>query len=251
MDNTWQLAQTYPQLVNQLLSRGETEANLRVLMSAFDIALAFSDGIYRAQGVPLINHLVRTASILVEENQPMPVVMAGLLHAGCVLHKFDHSCRSQLVAQRLSVMRQLLGAEVPRLVAHYPDLPWYNSAALKAHIENIQCLDEATRQLVIIQLANELEDNLDLAIGYTAKQRQNLRLNSYYDECITLAKALKLEFIAKHLELTRQLQLSSKIPFFLQRPHKQSYEMPSRRLWQMNFVEKATRRVKLILNKLR
>lgn len=251
MENTWQLAQTYPQLVNQLLGHHETEANLHRLKSAFDIALAFSDGIYRAQGVPLLNHLVRTASILVEENQPMPVVIAGLLHAGCLLHKFDHSCRSQLGAKHLINMLGQFGTEVPQLVANYPDLPWYTPAALKAHIANVQGLELSTRQLIIIQLANELEDNLDLAICFSAKQRQHLRLNSYYEECITLAKALQLDFIAKHLELNRQLQLSSTIPGFLQRHYKQSYEMPTKRMWQMSFVEKAQQRLKLLLNKLR
>jgi (p)ppGpp synthase/HD superfamily hydrolase len=251
MKDTWQLAQTYPQLINQLLARGETEANLQALKSAFDLAQAFSDGIYRAQGVPLINHLVRTASILVEEDQPMPVIIAGLLHAGCLLHKFDHSSRSQLIAKPLSVMFRQLGAEVTRLVAHYPDLHWYNPAALTTHIENVQRMDEGTRQLVIIQLANELEDNLDLAICYSAEQRQHLRLNSYYDECITLAKALELDFIARHLEIIKQLQLSANIPSFLQRPYKQSYEMPNKRMWQMSFIEKAKRGVKLLLHNLR
>ena len=65
--NTEPLAQTYPQLINQLFAEKIAQTDILKIKIAFELALDFSDGIYRAQGVPLINHLIRTASILIQE----------------------------------------------------------------------------------------------------------------------------------------------------------------------------------------
>lgn len=60
-------ALTYPQLMNQALSCDLSDSELLQLHRAHEFAQLFADGIYRAQGVPLLSHLVRTASILLAE----------------------------------------------------------------------------------------------------------------------------------------------------------------------------------------
>ena len=250
MENTLIFAQTYSQLMNQLLSKDYNESNLILVKLAFELALKFSDGMYRAQGVPLINHLVRTASILVEEEQPILVVITGLLHACCLLHQFDNSLRTQNLNERLQMIKQTFGSDIAQLVEQYPHLQWYNLKAVNNHLENIATMDDITRQLITVQLANELEDNLDYAICYSSEQRQKLRLFRYYDESMVLAKTMGLDVIAYQLELNkRALDSSAYVPDYLQHLYHQGYEMPSKRLWQKNFVEKAKQTLILWLKK--
>jgi hypothetical protein len=96
-------ALTYPQLMNQALSCDLSESDLLQLRSAHEFAQLFADGIYRAQDAPLLSHLVRTASILLAERQPVSVVLAGLLHAAYTLQYFDGSVRASCPAFSSSI----------------------------------------------------------------------------------------------------------------------------------------------------
>jgi hypothetical protein len=65
-------ALTYPQLMNQAIAAAlDTEAVVR-LRATYELAERFADGVYRPQGEPFLCHLVRTASIVLAEGQPLP-----------------------------------------------------------------------------------------------------------------------------------------------------------------------------------
>jgi len=71
-------ALTYPQLMQQAQAQGLPAAELARLHRAYDALERLSDGFHRAQGMPFICHLVRTASIVLAERQPVEVVIAAM-----------------------------------------------------------------------------------------------------------------------------------------------------------------------------
>ena len=234
---TCELAQTYPQLINQAQSLSMDLNQLQLLKQAFELAVTFSDGLYRAQGVPLINHLIRTASILMVEKQPLVVVLVGLLHAAPILHKFDRSHRSAGLQQKKQALEKHLNADIAALVMQYELLPWYSMQSLQMHRSTIDQASEVTRQLITVRLANELEDNLDGAMLFSNKQRQTLRLGDYLSNCIALAKQLQLTFVALRLEEVKHYSEQASVAEKLQRDYRQGYEMPAKRLWRRSLAE--------------
>ena len=81
-------ALTYPQLMNQGIAQGLREEELARLRQAYNVAEQFAAGFYRGQGVPFICHLVRTASIVLAERQPIEAVVASMLHAAYLMPRF-------------------------------------------------------------------------------------------------------------------------------------------------------------------
>lgn len=76
-----ELAQTRTALREQAVARGYDAGSVRALKSACDYATLLSDGLYRPDGRPFLNHLIGAASALVRYDFRMDVVLAGLLHA--------------------------------------------------------------------------------------------------------------------------------------------------------------------------
>lgn len=157
-------ALTYPQLMNQALALGLDTEFLGRLRAAHWLAEDYADGIYRAQGVPFLCHLTRTASILLAERQPPRVVLAGLLHALPILDRE----RGALTGNRWgAAARRTAGREVEELMAVYARLPWRRSLA--HHLERLDRLGEREREALRIRLANELEDRLDRTPTYVPR----------------------------------------------------------------------------------
>lgn len=179
-------ALTYPQLMNQAIAAGVDADALVRLRAAHELAERLADGVYRPQGEPFLCHLVRTASIVLAESQPLPVVQAALLHAAYSLRRRVGSGSEH--GSRRAWLRKAAGPEVEQLVFAYDQLPWNSSAQLKRHVEDFAGYDQATRWVVLVRLANELEDHLDRSAAYAsadlARRRQGRR-----DGCLTLARA--------------------------------------------------------------
>jgi hypothetical protein len=67
-----------------------------------------------------------------------------------------------------------LGTEVESLVAEYTQLEWSRRRAQQI-LEELDSLDAHGRQLLLLRLANELEDHLDLGILYCSDAPRRLR----------------------------------------------------------------------------
>src|SRR5262249_45274785 len=67
-------ALTYPQLARQAITAGLDDQALRDMRDVFEVAQRHYDGLYRASGQPFLCHMVRTASILLAEGKPLPLV---------------------------------------------------------------------------------------------------------------------------------------------------------------------------------
>jgi hypothetical protein len=75
------LAQSPTALLRQAAQMGFDAADLEQLSAALTVATFASDGLYRPDGRPFLNHLIGTASVLVHFGFKIKVVIAGLLHA--------------------------------------------------------------------------------------------------------------------------------------------------------------------------
>jgi hypothetical protein len=140
-------ALTYPQLMNQAIAAAlDTEAVVR-LRATYELAERFADGVYRPQGEPFLCHLVRTASIVLAEGQPLPVVQAALLHAAYSLRRRVGAGNEH--GSRRAWLQKAASPEVEQLVFAYDQLPWNSSTQLKRHAEGFARYDQATRRVVL------------------------------------------------------------------------------------------------------
>lgn len=232
-------ALTYPQLMNQALSRDLPETDLLQLRRGHEFVQAFADGIYRAQGVPLLNHLVRTASILLAERQPIEVVLGGMLHAVYILAYFDESTRQRPRQSHRTHVRNEFGAEVDKLIEEYRRISWYGADKINQHRQRLDDYPERMRSALILRLANDLEDSLDLALAYTGTDRAQRRLEACVGDSTALAQAMSLHKIAADLQACNEIQRARELPDFLVLDRRSGYELPRRRLWQSGLAERA------------
>jgi len=182
--------------MNQALELGLAEESLVRLRAAHDVAEQMADGLYRAQGVPLLCHLVRTASIVLAERQPLPVVLASLLHAAYLLQEFE---RAGWRAPSRATLQQAIGEDAESLVSDYCRFPWFSQACLENHLRGLDGYAERERNLLLIRLANELEDHLDRAMAYTPAERAGRHAAAYGPQTIELAGRLGLPELATEL----------------------------------------------------
>ncbi len=233
-------AQNYPQLMNQAMDAGYSRHQLTELGQAFRFALDFTDGVYRAQGVPLINHVTSTASIVMAEKQEPELVMIALLHAAYVIHLFDDSTRSHNLVSRRQEIRTRFGHTVEDLLYRYGTMEWYEISKIRKYLDEIDRLEPETRALLTIRLANELDDHLDDAMDFAAEKRGARTRPEFLALCRDLARALQLDTIAD--ELDRLTTRNTRTFDALRWPHGQGFELRTRP-WEMPLTEKIWRKL--------
>ncbi|MEK6940139.1 MAG: HD domain-containing protein [Nanoarchaeota archaeon] len=176
-------AQTNLQLYNQMVAAGYDETDLALIMNAYQLATTIFVGCYRRSGKTQLAHLIGTASIMVWLKRSSTTVAAALLHAAYAEGDFG----GQSIQKEL---RKATSPEVQRLIAAYYRLPWqYEPTQVNGLITRISHMTDAEREVVLLRVANELEDYLDAAPGY--HERKDGRL-TYLDEVslCRLAQAL-------------------------------------------------------------
>lgn len=231
--NPQEFALTYPQLMNQAIRQKLTEGELFRLRRAYDLTEELVDGFYRAQSVPFICHLVRTASIVLAEGQPIHVVIAALLHAAYTFGQFEDGICGKAATAHRQKLERVIGSEAESLVYAYDPFLLHGPEILETHLKQCETYDAVKRSLLIMRLANELEDHLDLGMAYHSDSSFHKRVEAYSDQLIVLAEKLGLSVIAQGLQesFQRQLQASGSLPGEVVRNHKNSYEQ-SERVWQ-------------------
>lgn len=199
-------ALTYPQLMNQAIASGVGADALVRLRATHEWAESLADGVYRPHGQPFLCHLVRTASILLAEDQPLAVVRAGLIHAAYDLHR-----RLGARGTRRTWLRRAVGADVEELVFAYYRLPWNSADRLDRHVASFDRYDETTRRAVVMRLANELEDHLDRSAAYASADHARRR-RERRDGCLALARAACSPALVNELERAFDGQLDPPLP---------------------------------------
>lgn len=222
-------ALTYPQLMNQALEHGLALNDLELIKKAYHKSEIMFDGYYRPQGVPNACHSVRTASIVLDQNQSIAAVAASLLHNVYMTGQFqDGRCGGPTDNHRKEI-RNATGDEIENLVYEYNQLSWHSADAINIHTRDIGSFSEEKRCVLVMRLADLLEEYLDLGFAYRGNEFYSERIESHTWACFSLAKALGLSWLAKELEGAYQRHLAAKVPVELTTGYCKFYEHPKRK----------------------
>lgn len=230
-------AQNYAQLMNQARSAGYSRQQLLDLRSAFALAQRMSRNLYRAEGCPLLNHLVRTASIALEHTRDPQLAMAGLLHAAYVLQDFDDSTYSANLGRRRRELKKLFGESMEQMLWDYEALPWHQLKHIEMHVATVAQKSIDEKRLLQLRIINELEDNMDHAMEYTGQSRKMRRDDVYFRTCQQLARLLQHDRLADEMQLILDDCVS--VEDFLCWDKPQGYELRERQ-WQRSWLEAGT-----------
>jgi (p)ppGpp synthase/HD superfamily hydrolase len=218
-------AQTNLQLYSQLRRLGATEQDLAMVRAGYDLAMHLSPASFRGSGKPLLAHLVGTASILASIRQSPKVVTAGLLHAAYVFGDFGDGI-SGITTSRRERVRQAVGPDVEELVARYTRFDWNKNTIPKIR-ERVQTLIPIEREVLVIRLANELEDHLDFGVLYCGngeKRRDYIR--SPLNQSVEMANMLGLTELAAELDAAFTDTLTATLPETLRNTHDYTFVQP-------------------------
>jgi (p)ppGpp synthase/HD superfamily hydrolase len=214
-------AQTNLQLCNQMLKANYSEPDLQLVLKGYELAIQLFSGRYRANGKPFLAHLVGTASILVAQEAPAQVVVAGLLHAAYAQGNFADGQMGITEARQKTVVAAV-GEVIEALVARYTNFPW-NVQSIEQTLKNVHGLDEAAQPIILMRLANDLEDHLDLGMLYCQKS-ESAPVDVEMSLAVEIAKVLGYASLGEELQQTVQAEAIATIPKTLQRTEKVSFD---------------------------
>jgi (p)ppGpp synthase/HD superfamily hydrolase len=182
-------AHTNIQLYQQLQGEGYSIEEVGRVCQGYELARELFSCQYRPSGATFISHLVGTASILGTLRVPCEVVIAGLLHAAYPHGDFGE-VRTGISDHKRRKVRVVIGEIAEAYIANYAMRKWDEQAILH-HSQNLSNLSSIERNVLIMRLANELEDHLDLGILYcfNALNRQK-SLQGNYSILVELATSL-------------------------------------------------------------
>jgi hypothetical protein len=166
-------AQTNLRLYEELRRAGRDPHAIVATRRAYDLALHLFTGQYRASGKPFVAHLVGTASLLARLGTSDAVVHAGILHAAYAQGVFPgwSGWRRAITEGKRAAVRAAVGPEAEARVFRYTEMPWSAAEAdrLARDPPALAGLDPLDRDVLLMRLANELEDLVDLGAAYSAK----------------------------------------------------------------------------------
>jgi (p)ppGpp synthase/HD superfamily hydrolase len=244
----YQFAQNYPQLMNQAAASALSQADLLRLRQAFDFSQLVANGFYRAQGIPLLNHLVRTASIVLSQTSSIDAVITALLHASFVIDQFEGSTKSHNQEVKQKDIEKVFGSKASHLLLAYGKMGWYGKKEVRHYIDTHLTLTDEVRVLLLIRLANELEDHMDFAMAYTQPSRIARRSLAYGTDCVDLARVLGFDSIANMLETILIEQKAIEVSAQLRSIYGQGYAV-SEDIWAMNVFQRTRRKLALLARK--
>lgn len=244
-------AQTNIQLYNQLRQGDYSEPDLRRVKTAYDLAINLFGGLFRPNGKAFISHLIGTASILAAQKANSTSVAAGLLHAAYIHGRFRDPRHGATPAKR-TILRDAVGDEIETLLAKYANLRW-DYATIKALSERDAPLDAAERDVVMIRLANELEDLLDLGLQYGGKSKGYASKEGGVAMLCSLAEGMGLSDLARELESVLLPTTPVDVTAALVRNENKSFVVDAPVSWQLiRFIYHGSRNIrKTVLGPLR
>ncbi|MCP4775053.1 MAG: hypothetical protein GY880_12510 [Planctomycetaceae bacterium] len=220
-------ALTYQQLIQQAADKGFVDSELVDIRVCYDLAIRLTDGLYRKQTVPFICHLVRTGSIVMYESREPPLVLASMLHAVYFLHLFRGSTRRGPRKKDRHMLRNTIGPEVERLVSDYSQFQWGPLVAARWS-ESLDHANERTRQLLVMRLADELEDHLDSAEAFVPRGQFRAEDSTYGQEYAALARSMGRHSLAADFEEAVQINQRARLPAGVLSSHRSSFELRDR-----------------------
>ncbi|MFB2939253.1 DUF6817 domain-containing protein [Aerosakkonemataceae cyanobacterium BLCC-F154] len=204
-------AQTYIQLLNQLKENGYSKEELVRVKNSYQMAAELFAGCYRPSGKTFIAHVVGTASILASLAVSLEIVIAGLLHS--IYAEADFGSGKQGISNtKREQVKAVVGKEVEEYLCRYAALQW-NAKTILSLRDRLHCLDQIDRNVLLIRLADQLEDSLDLGILYCSnrKDRQQF-LQDMGDIMVAMAQEIGFPTLATELEAVFPENILAELP---------------------------------------
>ena len=206
-------AQTNIQLFNQLVRNAYAETEIGCVRDAYVLAMRLFSGLYRSSGKTFVAHVTGTASVLAETRAPVPLVTAALLHAAYSQGEFG-MLRRKITPRKRDRLRAIIGEDAEDLVAAYTELIW-NDATVRAFCEG-GCRSPRERHVVLIRLANEVDEYADLGALYTsAWEKRVAGARTFLPLCAELADRLAEPALAQALRVVAHETLAANRPLQL------------------------------------
>jgi len=215
-------AQTNLQLYNQMRLAGYSEAAMKSVHKAYGLATRLFTAKFRGSGKPLLSHLVGTGSVLCALGAPEKLIAAAVLHAAYIFGEFGDG-RPGMSPERRQVLRDAVGDDIEDLVARYHLLEWRRPTVEALHARS-EPFSPAEREVLLVRLANELEDHLDLGILYcrnAAARREEIQRSLH--ACIELANRIEQPVLAGELSRVFEEVSASEVPDALRHPEDYTY----------------------------
>ena len=202
-------AQTNVQLFNQLIDEAYSAHEIAIVRAAYLLAMRLFSGLYRPSGKTFIAHAVGTASVLAELRLPAYLLGAALLHSAYTLGDFG-TWRRAIDERKRARVRSAIGPDGERMVAAYAALDWNERYVLARLGAATSC---AERDLILIRLANEVDEYADLAALYTANWDHRVsRARTFLPACAALAKELGAPGLHHALHAATIETLAERVP---------------------------------------
>ena len=218
-------AQTNLQLYRQLAEEGFTAPEIGTVAAAYSLGLRLFPGTYRGSGKPFVAHLVGTASVLASLRARIPVVVTGLLHAVYTHGEFGNGWPGISDRKRAEV-RAAVGTEIEDLIARYTRLRWERHT-IPAILARVDTMTPVERDVLLVRLANELDDHLDLGILYLADaERRREFLRNHLHATVEMAERLGAPALARSLGEVFAEVAGAEISRGLERGHAESFRLP-------------------------
>jgi (p)ppGpp synthase/HD superfamily hydrolase len=236
-------ALTYPQLVTQARSLGVDDADLVRIRRTYDFAERMADGCYRPQGQPFITHLVRVASITLDE-APLVVALAAMSHAAYDMHHFSMSRRLVATPERRREVAAALGPDVEEYIWCYHQTDDTDEAFAR-HLERLEDMSDVGRDAVLMRLADALEDMLDLTPLFCTAPQPSV------DVIATIARRLEREQLAQELEEAwAAYEAAPPLPEGVGAQRRWTYELPRQHMWERGPIAHFSHRARRKLQRL-
>jgi (p)ppGpp synthase/HD superfamily hydrolase len=205
-------AQTNIQLFNQLSCDGYSIDDIRCIFNTYSLSMQLFTGRFRPSGKTFIAHLIGTASILSFLHAPAKVVAAGLIHAAYEYGDFGDGKRGSSIWKRKQ-LKQTLGQEIENYVATYFAFVW-NEQTIPTIYDRLSNLDQIEQDVLLIRLANELEEHLDFGLLYCGVSKQKQYSNHAKNLILSMAEKLGKSALATELEkVFREIDSAKSIEF--------------------------------------
>ena len=159
------IAQTYPQLARQLSVESWSSSEFALARAAWELAADLFAGAERGSGKAFVDHLIGTASAVSIGGGNADTVAAALVHAAYDQGDFGDGRRGPSASHRRRI-RAVLGADVEKLVHGYNAVEWDERL-----VDPCRVLRDISPELLLVRVANELDDALDSASVLSAKVR--------------------------------------------------------------------------------
>ncbi|MGD9764944.1 MAG: DUF6817 domain-containing protein [Candidatus Binatia bacterium] len=179
-------AQTHLALLGQLRKLGYGAGDLDRIRRAYGLAMRLFTGHFRPNGVPFLTHLVRTASVLADTGALPDAVIAALLHAAYTHGEFGDGRRGVTEAKRAR-LRAAVGDASEDLIRAYTETGW--PELLLTAAGGVDALSHRDRTILLIRLANELEDYLDVDAGGSPKL-ELATASAMLGDCVRVAASM-------------------------------------------------------------